>query len=370
MTRDRPTVCIDVRMLNRAGIGTYIRNVVPRVMRARPEWKFTLITRDATTVPRDWQNDGDVRLVRAASDIYSIGEQLELPAKQGNTELYWSPHYAIPAFVRGALVVTVHDVGHLALGDMYGGVGRAAYARAMFELVRRRAAHILVVSEFTRQEFLNRVGKTSAPITVTHDGVDPVWLDVSSDTVERPRSRRYVLFVGSVKPHKNLRGAIGAFAKLADRYDGDLVVVGDRDAQRTLDNDAVRLAESLGSRVTFTGRVEDAQLRAYVAHADALIFPSLYEGFGLPPLEAMAAGCPVVVSSRGALSEVCGDGALYCDPVDAGDIARQVSCLLEDSALRTQQIRRGRLRAREFSWEKTASSTAQALTDTLEGARS
>jgi glycosyltransferase involved in cell wall biosynthesis len=358
-------------MLNHAGIGTYIRNVVPRVMRMRAEWAFTLFSSAKAPVPREWLQGLDARTLDVASDIYSLGEQIELPVKQGPAELYWSPHYAVPAFARGALVATVHDVGHLALGDMYGGVARATYARTMFEIVRRRAARILVVSDFTRSEFAKHVGVTNAPITVTHDGVDPVWLGVDRTSTQRPRARQYLLFVGSVKPHKNLRGAIGAFAKLADRYPGDLVVVGDRDVQRTLDHDALKRAESLGDRVTFTARVDDATLRAYVAHADVLVFPSLYEGFGLPPLEAMAAGTPAVVSNRGALVEVCGDAALYCDPADEGDIARQVSLLLEDAELRRRQIERGRARAAEFTWEKTATLTARALTETLDagGAR-
>ena len=352
-------------MLNHAGIGTYIRNVVPRVMRACPDWDYGLILRTGMTVPSDWLADLHAEVIHVASDIYSLTEQLELPAKQGHTDLYWSPHYAVPLLARGALVVTVHDLGHLALGDMYGGVARAAYARAMFAAVRQRAAHILVVSDFTRREFVKHVGATTAPITVTHNGVDPVWLGVDQTSVQRPRAQPYLLFVGSVKPHKNLRGVMGAFSQMTEHYAGDLVVIGDHAVQRTLDRDALGRARTLGDRIVFTGRVDDATMRAYVAHADALVFPSLYEGFGLPPLEAMAAGCPVVVSDRGALPEVCGDAALYCDPLDEGDIARAVSSLQDDTELRGRQIERGRLRAREFSWEDTAAITARALTETL-----
>jgi glycosyltransferase involved in cell wall biosynthesis len=249
---------------------------------------------------------------------------------------------------------------------MYGGAARIAYARTMFHMVRRRASHILTVSDFTRRELKNYVGTSRAPVTVTHEGVDPVWLRVDKTSTVRPRARPYLLFVGSVKPHKNLRGTIGAFAQLTDRYPGDLVVVGDHEAQRTVDREAVARGDALNGRVEFTGRIDDAKLQAYVAHADALVFPSLYEGFGLPPLEAMAAGCPCVVSNRGALPEVCGDAALYCDPLDDGDIARKVWSLLENSALRHRQIERGYTHAREFSWDTTASLTARALTDTLD----
>jgi glycosyltransferase involved in cell wall biosynthesis len=140
-----------------------------------------------------------------------------------------------------------------------------------------------------------------------------------------------------------------------------LVVIGEHDRQRTIDDEALRSAAHLGDRVKIQGIVDDATLKQYVACAAALVFPSLYEGFGLPPLEAMAAGCPCIVSTAASLPEVCGDAVLYCDPRDPGSIAQQIMRLVREPALSAQLREAGRARAAEFTWERAALNTADAL---------
>jgi len=344
-------------MIRHAGIGTYIRNVVPRVVARRPDWRFTFLA-SSRALP-DWTLNARARVRPCSSDIYTIAEQVELPLKTPRSAaLFWSPHYNVPVFSRAPLVVTVHDVCHLAMPDVYGGAARGAYARYMFGTVRRRAREIVFDSDFTRSEFVRHVGEPARSTTALL-GVDHVWRAAIRSA--RPHPRPYVLFVGSGKPHKNLVALIRAFEMSRMALAGhDLVLLGSFQ-QRTIDDDALGLASTLGARVRLVHDADDATVRAFVAGAAALVLPSLYEGFGLPALEAMAAGCPCLVSNVASLPEVCGDGALYCDPRDPADIARQLVRLVSDGDLRTRLVSAGRLRADRFDWEITAERTASVL---------
>jgi hypothetical protein len=185
-----PHVVIDARMLRHAGIGRYIQNIVPRVIAAKPDWRFTLLVPPSTDVAAAWAIPGRVALQRCTSGIYSIAEQLEMTWRTpSDADLFWAPHYNVPVLSRTPLVVTVHDVIHLALADLYGGGLRLAYARGMFEVVRRRARMVLFDSRFTRGEFERLVGPTSDSATI-HLGVDTSW----SAAVDRPppQSRPYL----------------------------------------------------------------------------------------------------------------------------------------------------------------------------------
>jgi glycosyltransferase involved in cell wall biosynthesis len=357
-----PHVVIDVRMLRHAGIGTYIRNVVPRVMSARPDWRFTLLA--ASGAMPDWVSKRSA-VVACDSDIYTVREQVEIPLRTPRTaDVFWSPHYNVPVLTRAPLVVTVHDVCHLAMADFYGGAVRSAYARYMFATVRRRASEILFDSEFTRAEFTRHVGEPRRGTTALL-GVDPVWSLATN--APSPHERPYLLFIGSAKPHKNLRALLDAFRMCHDDLSCyDLVLLGGFQRQRTLDSEALAVARSGSSRVRIVADVDDDAVRTYVAHAAALVLPSLYEGFGLPAVEAMAAGCPCLVSNAASLPEVCANGALYCDPADPSNIAEQLIRLLSDDELRASIVRAGRLRAAALDWNETACHTALALDRALD----
>lgn len=356
MSAAGPSVAIDVRMLRHAGIGTYIRHVVPRVVSSRPSWRFTLFA--PREVPRDWIAASNASLVACDSSIYSIREQVELPVRSPRgVDLFWSPHYNVPVLSRAPLVVTVHDVCHLALPELYGAGLRQQYARSMFGAVRRRAREVIFDSDFSRDEFRRLVGEPKRATTI-HLGVDRGWF--APPGPESPRGRPYVLFVGSTKPHKNLSALLAAFERIRDAVPHDLVIVGGQ-KQRTTDGGALDLAARLGERVVTVEDADDDALKRYVAHAAALVLPSLYEGFGLPPLEAMAAGCPAIVSAAASLPEVCGAAALYCDPRDPDDLARQLRRVLDDASLRAELVAAGRAHVVRFDWDVCAQKTMEVL---------
>lgn len=353
-------ITIDLRMINASGIGTYLRNVVPRLIQYRGENRFFLL--GDVTLLRDlpWTRTVNVRLIDCRSSIYSLAEQKELFLKiPKETDLFWSPHYNIPLFYRGKLLVTVHDVFHLAMGEFVGALHRRMYARIMFEAVRRKAHAIITVSRFTRDELCRLTGADSRSIHVVHNGVDESWFVKPAGG--SPHTRPYLLYVGNVKPHKNLGALIEAFSSICSDIPNDLVIIGKREGFITGDSRAIRLASTLGERVYFTGPVEDDLLKRYMSFADALVFPSLYEGFGLPPLEAMACGTPVVVSDIPPLHEVCGDAAVYFDPRDIEDMATKILLVLRDGPLRAEHSFKGMEQAGNFDWEAAVSRTSDVL---------
>jgi glycosyltransferase involved in cell wall biosynthesis len=354
-------------MLNHAGVGTYLRNLLPRVAARLDGWRFTVL------VPQS-EADGLIPgagVVRCASDIYTIAEQVELPrAIPRGADLLWSPHYNIPLWARVPVVATVHDVTHLARNDRGGPVGLAQrlYARALLSRVRRQARAVMFVSEFSHGEFARYIGEPRRSVVV-HNGVDERWRSVTRAAAPRMHDNPYLLFVGSVKPHKNIGGLLRAFAQLSARVPHDLLIVGGHSGMRTIDADALALARSDAhrERVHLVGSVGAEALRGYVAHADALVFPSLYEGFGLPPLEAMAAGCPCAVSNIPVVKEVCGEAAAYFDPTNASDMADTIELVLSDASVRATLVAAGRERAAQFTWDHSAELTARTLREAVQG---
>jgi glycosyltransferase involved in cell wall biosynthesis len=353
-------ITIDVRWLNASGIGTYLRNIIPGILTAFPEQSFVLIGDKHEIGSIRIPSNAKVDVIAAYSKMYSLAEQFEIPKKiSKNTRLYFAPHYNIPLLYRGKMLVTVHDVFHLAMPSLVGGFHKRLYARYMFEAVRRRADAILTVSHFTNNELIRFTGDGHQPIFPIHLGVDKSWFNVQP--AGNPHGKPYLLFVGNIKPHKNLGALIRAFGLLTEEIQHDLVLVGKKDGFITGDNSSTLEAGKLRGRVHFTGRVEDAVLKQYMAQADALVFPSLYEGFGLPPLEAMAAGCPVISSNAASLPEICGDAALYFDPDSPVDIATKIKLLIGDEVLRNELRAKGAAHARQFSWASCIKQTCRVI---------
>lgn len=360
------SIAIDVRMINSSGIGVYLKNVLPLLIAQEITGKYYLIGRREEIRRFPWATGGNVEIIDLKSPIYSAAEQLELGVRiPAAVKLFWSPHYNIPLLYRGRLVATVHDVCHLAMPRYIDGLHKRAYARFMFAGLIKKAAAIICVSRFTMDELVKHTGAAANKIFPIHNGCAAKWFALTAG--ERPHPRPYLLFVGNVKPHKNLGALIKAFALVKDSIGHDLVIVGKKDGFITGDGDALLTGHAVGERVVFTDAISDDLLEQYFAHASALVFPSLYEGFGLPPLEAMACGCPVITSRAASMPEVCSDAAVYCDPCSVEDIADKILMLTSSDLLRQTLSKRGRERAQAFSWEKCADQTAEVLRMALTG---
>ena len=349
------TLAIDCRMAQMSGIGVYLRNLVPLCMAAMPDVHFRLLGYDdAFDIPPSCTWDA----VPFAAPIYSIAEQREILPKLRGCQALWTPHYPVPVLAHVPLIVTVHDVAHLALRDLYGGAKRL-YATTMFQVTRHKAAELIFVSEFTRQEFLRYVGKPRGTATVVHNGVDAHWRKtVLQDRREPP----YFLAVGNIKPHKNIHFLCEAFAGISENCGANLVFIGSHDGFRVGEISTEKLMNICPGRIQFTGHISQDKLVSLMGKAAALVFPSRYEGFGLPLLEALAAGVPVIASDIHVSREVCDHFAEYVlldNKEQLGKKLREVLTLSsEDRRIRGEQ---GRNWASRFTWEKAAEATVPLL---------
>ena len=354
-------ITIDLRWLNASGIGTYLKNVSPGIIMTFRDRRFTLIGDKAEIRRLGLPDDQRISVVAAKSKMYSLSEQAEIPNLiPKDTRLYFAPHYNIPLLYRGRMLVVVHDLFHLAMPDLVNGFHKSLYARFMFSAVRRKADAIITNSCFTKNELIRFTGLGRQQIYPIHLGVNRSWFDVSATATPSGR-KPYLLCIGNVKPHKNLGALIKAFALISADIPHNLILAGRKDGFITGDTNALMAAEELQGRVQFTGYLDEVMLKQYVAQADILVFPSLYEGFGFPPLEAMAAGCPVIVSNAASMPEICSDAAMYCDPYKPRDIACKILEVIRNKKMREDLICAGRAHVRHFTWEKCVKETCDVI---------
>lgn len=349
---------IDARMLEHSGIGTYLTHVLPGVLTRCAELNPVVLTLPGLLPRAAALAPAATTVLPWAAIPLSLDERQSPPIATAG-DLWWAPHFNAPLNSRLPLVATLHDL--LPLADVGGRwpLQQRLAVRAWLAAIRRRARHVICVSEFTRSEAIRLGNLDAARISVVPLGVDSDW--TAAVKPRAPGAAPYLLFVGLVKPHKNLRGLLSAFEAIASTIPHDLVVVGRHTGLRGVDDAALTQAGRLAPRVRVLESVSRSRLVELMTGADLLVQPSLYEGFGLPPLEAMAAGTPVVAARAGALPEVCGDAALYCDPSSAADIGRAIVEALRDTSLRTRLRERGRERARRYTWSACAAATAAIL---------
>jgi glycosyltransferase involved in cell wall biosynthesis len=291
-----------------------------------------------------------------------LWEQSVLPARVGR-DLLWSPCNTGPLAV-ARQVVTIHDC---AFYDQPEGFSSkfAAWYQFLVPKLARRIRRIITISQFSRERLLDYCGVSSEKIVVIPQGVDGRFRLLPAAVIADTRARlqlpeRYVLFVGNLAPRKNLLRLLDAWSLVHPHFpETSLVLAG---AANQVFRDA-GLNEPPAGVVT-AGYVADEHLPAIYGGAECFVFPSLYEGFGLPLLEAMACGIPVLSSNVTALPEVAGDAALLVDPYDVEAMAAGLERLLADESLRHDLSRRGLERARNFTWERTAAATWRVLAET------
>jgi glycosyltransferase involved in cell wall biosynthesis len=256
-------------------------------------------------------------------------------------------------------VVTIHDTIHLTFPQYLPNRAAYAYARASMWAAVRRSDRILTVSDASKRDILHFFDVPADKVVVVYNGIDERFARTPrAEDVARVRERyqldqRFVLYVGNIKPHKNLVRLIEAFHLLRrDDADLKLLIIGDEISKLPALRRAVHQYK-LHKHVRFLGYLPDDMLAILYRQAAVFVFPSLYEGFGLPPLEAMASGTPVVTSNVSSLPEVTGGAAMLVDPYDVDSIADGMRRVLTDPALAAEMRRKGLLRAREFSWERS-----------------
>ena len=323
-----------------------------------------------------------VKKVKLPCAWYSLSEQIVMPFYlwRSRLDLVHFPHFNVPILTPSRFIVTIHDlilthfptVRATTRGPWRYFFKNIAY-RAVIFFALWRAEKIITVSEFSRSDIISKFGADPAKIVVTYEGVanlskgrDSLFvakLDNQETLAQYHIPHNFLLYVGNAYPHKNLENLLKVFSHLhAERPEFRLVLVGKIDYFYERIQAAARALNlwqtgNLNSPVIFPGYVPDAQLEIFYAEAKAYVFPSLYEGFGLPPLEAMAKNCPVASSDRASLPEVLGGAALYFDPEDTADMLAKIKMVLDDQKLREDLKRRGLDQAKKYNWWECANKT-------------
>jgi glycosyltransferase involved in cell wall biosynthesis len=355
-------IAIDVRKLRDYGIGTYVRNLLRHLSRLDAETDYVLLCRPEDSGIAE-ELGKNFRTIAEPARPYSVSEQLRIPLdlRREKIDLFHAPHYVLPPLTRCKSVVTIHDCIHLRFPQYLPNRLAYAYARSSMWVATHRSNRVLTVSEASKRDILRYFRIPEAKINVIYNAIDERYGESPSpDEVERVQDRYqlnapYVLYAGNIKPHKNLERLIEAFHTL--RQDPDLahvklLIIGDEISKYATLRRAVHKYK-LHKHVRFFGFVSDKTLAVLYRLARVFVFPSLYEGFGLPPLEAMASGTPVITSNVSSLPEVVGDAALLIDPHDPGAIAEAMRRVLMDSDLREELRQKGFTRVRQFSWERS-----------------
>ncbi|HYR52872.1 MAG TPA: glycosyltransferase family 1 protein [Candidatus Dormibacteraeota bacterium] len=361
---------VDARKLRDGGIGTYIRNLLT-VFLMRPdghEYVVFLLGDDLGTFSHPGSTAEEIR-VQAGK--YSVAEHWHLAraARRAQVDLYHSPHYTLPLPLQCPAVVTVHDLIHVRFSRFFP-AGAGIYARTIAGAAVRKARMVLVDSSHVRDDVQEILGVSPDRVRVVPLGVAKEFSRRSAADAERFLRDRslpsaYILYVGARKKHKNLALLIDALERLPRPERLPLVLSG---PPWRLGHPLAQRAQRAGvlSCIQFAGPLRDEDELALLYSGAALyVQPSLDEGFGLPPLEAMACGTPVLASTAGALKETLGDAAVLLPPSEPEVWAATIVDLLRDSLRREGLIRRGIARSRAYTWERTAELTMAAYREAL-----
>lgn len=356
-------VLVDARSIqqNPTGVGRYARSILPRMIAMRPQWDWTILRHTSNTEPLfaarevfvDMANDGLTNFLR--------GQRAYAAAMDGAPDLLHSLFHLLPRSFRQPrrTVVTVHDfiwIDHpeISQSTRFGAFTMQRFAQTAIPHALRTASHVIAVSEATAERATRWIDRDK--VTVVQHGVEPRYFDplpADDPIIEflRRDGWRYVVAVGNDKYYKNLHTLVRAFAQL-DEPKCRLVLVGECAG-------LVTLAAELGVKdhVISTGMLDDVDLRRVLGNASAFVFPSLVEGFGLPPLEAMAVGTPTIVSDLEPMRSVAGEAALRFEPTDVGALAVLLAAVLNDDAVAANLSALGRARARTFDWDAAAENT-------------
>ncbi len=352
-------VCIDVTAAAKprpTGIATYIRSLIRHLAEIDPESEYELCYRVSRRPRRPnlpplpganfrWRRRG------APFDWF----------RRPKEDVFHGTDVRIPEYRGPALVATVHDLFSVISGRFASAKFRKKKARYYRDAVNR-AATIVAPSESTRRDLIEHLGADPDRVVVIHEGVETDPPPATEEQVARVRSEhgisaRYILSVGSVNIRKNSAGLVRAFARVRERFgsETELVIVGAHSQpEETLEAIA---EENVGDRVRLVGYAAEGAMPALYTGARAFALPSLYEGFGIPVLEAMAYGVPVVTSNVSSLPEIAGDAALLVDPEDVECLGDALLRAADDAGTREQLIARGRERVRGFTWGETARRT-------------
>ena len=361
-------VLLDARMIRHSGIGTYLRGLCGQF-----EGHAFFKNHSLGLAVSQGDLNGRFPASHFYSPIYSLREQFEYPFRESRCRLWHAPHYNAPVWKNTKLVVTIHDVIHWIFRGQFFTPLQSAYARFFIRNSVRKADRIIAVSEKTREDLIQYFDAPPDKIRVVYEGVSPLFSEPPKPEERREILAKYglpekfYLYVGLIKPHKNVKRLIDVFQSLRKdgKIDAALVLVGKKDKRYPAGYETLKNLETGNGIHYLAGLGSENELRSLYHSARALVHPSLYEGFGLTVLEAMASGTPVIVSRAASLPEVAGDAACYIDPQSESSLAEALVDLEENSRRRENLAEKGKVQAKKFTWAKAAEETINVYREVL-----
>ena len=355
-----------------AGINWYIRNLLTHLPRVDHYNRYTVFLSD-----RRFTSSGlTLRLSRLPTSrpvVRILWEQTLQPLalRKERVDLLHALAFVVPLFSSCPSVVTIYDLSFLLYPEGFKGYKRF-YLGLSTRLSARKARRIIAISKSTKRDVVRLLGVSPDKVDVVYCGTDGAFRPLPKAEVAAFRSQkglpeRFILFVGTIEPRKNIITLIEAFAKLQTCEPANLkLVIGG--AKGWFYEDVFARVEELGleGEVLFPGYIPASELPLWYNAAELFVYPSLYEGFGLPPLEAMACGTPVVVADTSSLPEVVGEAGVIVNPLDVEGLAEAMRRVLGDEALQQEMKERGLRRAQGFSWAETAQETVQVYRRAME----
>lgn len=371
MTENRKShVVIDARVVvtNQShGIARYTDELLRNLKNISSPFHYTiLVTKNSPLLAQSWPAHITFKILKT-NWISWLGQfELFWILNQLKPTLFHSPSFIVPFLSNAPLITTIHDLNHVVLSENYSIFHRVYYSVLLARKIKRAKA-VITVSQFSQQEIINFFQTNKEHVKVIHNGISETFHNYQArdnhlnqlilKQYELPE--RYILSIGNKKPHKNILKLVEAWSKSSIQL--PLVLLSDFDTQ------LVALAEKFHKKhnLHFLRFVPNEALPAIYAGADLFVYPSMYEGFGFPPLEAAACGVPVIVSKCSSLPEVMQDCALYIDPSNADDIARTLEHALNKKGEQTERILKGLALAKSYSWAKAAEATHEVYLQVL-----
>lgn len=352
-------VAIDARMIEMSGIGTYIQHLMGKNIYDYAIGKEEEIRR----------YDKKVKIIPFEASIYGLKEQLAFPnreIKKSGIEIIHFPHYDVPITYRGRFVVTVHDLTHIIMPEFLGGKIKYYYAKFLLNHAIKKSEHIFTVSENSQKDICTIFQIRKEKISITYNAVDSDFrvkekeeIQYLYDRFSIEKNKKILLYVGNLKPHKNLSRLLDSFSKIPDKGKYCLILAGKDFSSLELKQTENKLG--ISDLVNHTGLVSKEELIDLYNLADLFVFPSLYEGFGIPPLEAMACGTPVICSNNSSVSEVVGEAAILFDPLNEEEMKDKIQMVIHNPVLQNELITKGQKRTNCFKWESCVEKTKSVI---------
>lgn len=354
-------VYLDCRHFDGSGIGTYISNLISNFNQYNLNYPIEILTRDEH-IPQI-KKLCSFKIITYNDPIYSVREQFKWVNKINPFGLLHVPLYNAPLFYPGNLITTVHDICHIAMRQFFPGALRHIYSDQFLRMVLKKSDFVITVSNFSKSEIINYFNIPEEKIRVIYNGVNPIFRPIGEEQRNAVLKKHnlpseFLLYIGNVKPHKNITGLVESYIMALKRNpDLPALVISGRYNQLITATPNIRkliAGKETESRIIFTGYLPTVDLPAIYSQALMFLFPSFYEGFGLPNLEAMACGTPVITSNCSSIPEVVGNSAILIDPYNCEMISDAILNLAGNSELQQTYRERGLSQAQKFSWDKSA----------------